>query len=205
MQKPYFLLAIFSIAALLAGCASKTAAGPEAARALEELTPTDSPEVVMPESVPSVPPETLSDDPPASCPVTQAPEIPFVAPAPYPAAPPERYAGEFWYGTPELWTMLGTDPVWRGLPYNRRGYSQKLFWWSQDFDVSEDPYPAFRLIIQQVDVASAPILVAEEATNASADFGTAMLTGVEIPAPGCWTITGQYQQSELSFVVWVVP
>jgi hypothetical protein len=101
--------------------------------------------------------------------------------------------------------MLGTDPVWRGLPYNERGYSQKVFWWSQDFDVSEDPYPAFRLILEQLDVASAPIVVTEEATNASADFGTAMLTGVEIPAPGCWKITGQYRQSELSFVVWVAP
>jgi hypothetical protein len=48
-------------------------------------------------------------------------------------------------------------------------------------------------------------MVTEEATNASADFGTAMLTGVYVPSLGCWKITGQYQEAELSFVVWVAP
>ena len=205
MQRLYFLLSILTVAGFLAGCASKAAAQPEEVSELESPTQTEAQDVTTAEPVASALPEVLPEDPPSSCPTTRAPEVPFVAPAPYPAAPPERYVGEFWYGTPELWTMLGTDQVWRDLPHNRNGYSQKVFWWSQDFDVSTDPYPAFTLIIERLDVASAPMVVAEEATNASADFGTAMLTGVEIPTSGCWKITGKYQESELSFVVWVAP
>lgn len=205
MQRLYFLLSILTVAALLAGCAPNPDAQAEAVSVLENPTQTDAPGVTMPESAASAQPEVVPDDPPSSCPTTRVPEEPFVAPAPYPAAPPERYVGEFWYGTPELWTMLGADPVWRDLPHNRKGYSQKVFWWSQDFDVSTDPYPAFTLIIERLDVASAPMVVGDDATNASADFGTAMLTGVEIPTPGCWKITGKYQKSELSFVVWVAP
>jgi hypothetical protein len=101
--------------------------------------------------------------------------------------------------------MLGPDSVWRDLPHSRDGYSQKVFWWSEDFHVSANPYPSFTLLIERLDVASPPAVVAEKATNASTDFGTAMLTGVEIPSPGCWQITGQYNQAELSFVVWVAP
>jgi hypothetical protein len=101
--------------------------------------------------------------------------------------------------------MLGTEATWRGLPQDRNGYSQKVFWWSQYFDVKTDPFPALTVILARLDAPSSPIVAAEEATNASADFGTAMLTGVELPTPGCWKITGQYQEAELSFVVWVVP
>ena len=101
--------------------------------------------------------------------------------------------------------MLGSDATWYALPHRKDGYGQKVFWWSQSFDVATDPYPAFTVIIEQLDVPSSPIVVAEQATNASADFGTAMLTGVEIPNLGCWKVTGQYNDAELSFVVWVAP
>ena len=101
--------------------------------------------------------------------------------------------------------MLGIEAIWYALPHDKDGYSQKVFWWSQNFDVTKDPYPAFRVTRERLDLKSSPIVVAEEATNASADFGTAMLTGVAIPALGCWKITGQYQKTELSFVVWVAP
>ena len=32
-----------------------------------------------------------------------------------------------------------------------------------------------------------------------------MLTGVYVPAPGCWEITREYDGNKLSFVVWVEP
>ena len=35
--------------------------------------------------------------------------------------------------------------------------------------------------------------------------GSAMLTGVYVPAPGCWEITGEYHGNKSSFVVWVEP
>jgi hypothetical protein len=33
----------------------------------------------------------------------------------------------------------------------------------------------------------------------------AMLTGVYVPTPGCWEITGDYEGDKLSFVAWVEP
>jgi len=52
----------------------------------------------------------------------------------------------------------------------------------------------------------AKALVASSATNAFAsDIGSAMLVGVEMPAAGCWEITGHYKEQRLSFVVWVAP
>ena len=47
-------------------------------------------------------------------------------------------------------------------------------------------------------------LTASTVTSASAtDIGSAMLVGIDIPAAGCWEITGQYKGTTLSFVVWV--
>lgn len=51
---------------------------------------------------------------------------------------------------------------------------------------------------------SAPPLGASNATNAFADdIGSSILVGVEIPAAGCWEITGHLKGITLSFVVWV--
>ena len=30
-----------------------------------------------------------------------------------------------------------------------------------------------------------------------------MLVGLELPYPGCWEVTGEYQGTLLSFVAWV--
>jgi len=38
-------------------------------------------------------------------------------------------------------------------------------------------------------------------TNASADFGTAMLVGIDIPSYGCWELTARYRLATLSYVV----
>jgi hypothetical protein len=199
MQKLYFLLSMIIVAAILSGCGTKAAVQRGEAQTPKNPAPTNPVEADQVEVVP--------DKPPATCPITRAPDTAFVPPAPYPPEPPERYVNEFWYGTPELWTMLGTEATWSGLPHNQYGYSQKIFWWSQHFDVSTDPYPALKVILEQLDTDAPSSLqvAAEEATNASADFGTAMLTGVDLPTLGCWKITGQYQKAELSFVVWVAP
>lgn len=203
MHRLFILSAILLAAAWLAGCAPRGAVPPQGARALENPAPTDLPErrdLPLPAQA-----ETVPAAPSKSCPVTQRPEPVFVAPAPYSSEPPERYEDQFWYGTPALWTLLDEGGTWRGLPLDRQGYSQKVFWWSQDFDVRADPFPAFTVLLERLDAEAAPIVAAELATNASADFGTAMLTGVEVPSAGCWKITGQFRQAELSFVVQVTP
>lgn len=205
MHKLYFTFSVLVLASLLTGCAPSAAAQTQEVKALENPTATDIPETLVPTD--SAQSESVPHDPPVSCPITQPPDVLFVPPAPYPPEPPERYVNEFWYGTPELWTMLGTEATWYALPHNKNGYTQKIFWWSQDFNVNIEPYPPFTLIIERLDadLPFTPVVVSEEATNASADFGTAMLTGVDIPELGCWKITGQYQEAEMSFVVWVAP
>jgi hypothetical protein len=146
----------------------------------------------------------VPNNPPATCPITRAPNVLFTPPSPYPATPPSNYVGEFWHGTPELWTMLRPDATWSGLPQSGVGYTQKIFWWRQGYNMDAEPNPKLTVTGKRLD-EQAPPLVASSATNASADFGQAMLVGVDIPTLGCWEITGQYKGSELSFVVWIAP
>jgi hypothetical protein len=137
------------------------------------------------------------------CAVTQPPETPFVAPAPYNPDPP--WGGKFWYGTNRLWTALPREGVWSGLPHNADGYGQKILWWREGYSWTEDPTPQLTVTGRRLD-APAPPLHAHEATNAYAeDIGSAMLVGVSFPTPGCWEITGKVRDQELSFVVWVQP
>jgi hypothetical protein len=98
-----------------------------------------------------------------------------VPPAPKSALPP---AGEFWYGSPALWTSPPRDGAWRGLPYQNGAYTQKVFWWGRDYDW-KSPLTVTGV---RTDGSAAP-LRASAATNAFAeDIGSSILVGVEIPA-----------------------
>jgi hypothetical protein len=140
---------------------------------------------------------------PSTCHVTK-PTHPFVPPAGYaaPARLPAYYDAE-WYGTARLWTILRHDgEVWYGLPHAADGLVQKTFWWSADFDVNHEPQPAISVTGRQLDGPgrfSSPA----PGTNAQADFGSAMLIGVDVPTTGCWQITATYRHATLSFVAWV--
>jgi hypothetical protein len=130
-----------------------------------------------------------------SCAVT-LPDPAFAAPSPYPSQP---FGGRrLWYGSDGLWTML--DPhgeVWSGLPRSSGGLTQKTFWFSTDMSPTQITVSGIRLDDSGA-FTSAP------GTNAtSADFGDAMLVGIEVPTPGCWQITGHYRGAELSYVVLV--
>jgi hypothetical protein len=137
----------------------------------------------------------------SNCPVTRPPATPFVPPAEYSAIPP---AGQFWYGTPELWTMLEDGGVWNSLPQTPTGYTQKLMWWRQGYRMEAEPMPDLTVTGRRLD-APAPPLVVSPASNASSEFGESMLLGAEIPCLGCWEITGHYHGRQLSYTVWVEP
>ena len=139
-----------------------------------------------------------------TCRVTAESSTAFVPPAPYPAEPSTAYSHEFWHGTPKLWTILRTDGTWTALPHSEDGYSQKVFWWSEQYSVEEEPLPALTVTGRRLD-GEAGSLVASEAMNATSDLGTSMLVGVTVPTEGCWEITGNYRGTELSFVVQVTP
>ncbi len=134
------------------------------------------------------------------CSITR-PDPAFVAPSPYPAAPPPYYESE-WFGSEALWTMLDRGgEIWR-FPVGPDHLSEKLFWWSVEWrGMRADPQPAITVVGTRLDAPGT--FTSGPATNASADFGEAMLVGVDIPSPGCWQITARHGDAVLSFVVLV--
>ena len=128
------------------------------------------------------------------------PDPPFVPPAPFMSEPPAYY-GSAWFGRADLWTMLsfgGED--WHDLPHNPEGLTQKTFWWSADWPFRKELEPAITVVGRRLDGAG-QFSAGDPGTNASADFGTAMLVGVDVPTAGCWQITATYRGAELSYVV----
>jgi hypothetical protein len=134
------------------------------------------------------------------CAVTR-PDPAFVAPSPYPATPPSYYESE-WFGSEALWTMIDRDgESWR-FPQGADALFVKRFWWSVEWrGMRDEPGPAITVVGTRLDGPGT--FTSRPGTNASADFGEAMLAGVEIPTAGCWQITGSYNDAVLSFVVWV--
>ncbi len=105
-----------------------------------------------------------------------------------------------WYGTPALWTTLDRNgETWAHLPVSSDGLSQKTWWWSTDWVPEADPVPDITVVGTRLDAPGS--FEANQATNATAEFGTAMLVGVTIPSPGCWRLTGTYLDGSLSIVV----
>jgi hypothetical protein len=201
VQRLYLLLSCLVLTALLAGCAPRVKAQSNDVKALENAAPEDIPDKSIPAESAEI--EIVSKDPPADCPITVPQDPPFAAPAPYSAG--SSFDWDFWYGSNSLWTAVPKNGVWFGLPHNPEGYTQKVFWWREGYVWTEESEPALTVTGERLD-AAAPPLNASKATNAYAsDIGSAMLVGVDFPTLGCWKITGQYQNSALSFVVWVAP
>lgn len=134
----------------------------------------------------------------STCQVIQPPETPFVPPDPWPPQPPGQ--GEFWYGEEGLWTALPKSGSWRQL-----ALGEKFWWWSEEFDVTEDAIPDLTVTARRLD-GEAPSFQVSEATNGyHASFNWAMLVGVQLASPGCWEFTGQYKGHQLRFNLWVPP
>jgi hypothetical protein len=158
--------------------------------------------VSVPLLVAAEPVIALPSEPPASCPITLAPETPFAPPDSWPAT---LSTGEFWYGTNSLWTALYPAATWSHLPHDKSGYSQKVFWWAEDYYWRDNLEPDLIVTGRRLD-ADAPPLIASKATNGfHEELQSFMLVGVEIPSAGCWEISGSYNGQQLSFVVWVAP
>lgn len=138
---------------------------------------------------------------PTSCPVTLAPTVPFTPDG-------EREMGQndksFWLGTDKLWISLPkAGEVWGWGPRapGSRDLTAKVFWGSVDFDYRRKEYD-LKVTGRRID-GDAPPLWVDRVTNALFVPHAAMLTGVYVPTPGCWEITGEYHGEKLSFVVWV--
>jgi hypothetical protein len=139
----------------------------------------------------------------AACPITRPtpaflpPSIDFVPPT------PPAYYHSSWYGNAHLWTMLNVaGEIWTDLPADQNGYGQKVFWWSADWHYQTELQPTLTVVGMRLD-APGSFTVPPPGTNAGADFGEAMLQGIDVPSTGCWRITGTYREASLSYVVWV--
>ena len=146
---------------------------------------------------------------PASCHMTPRPATPFIPPAHYNLERlPDDY---FWIGSEKLWTSAGERMVWGWVPH-RPGHEQdltaKVFWFRVGYSWHTDPVPKIKVTGRRLD-GPAPLLMLPQgpATHAIIDKSGrgAILTGVYVPVPGCWEITGDYEGDKLSFVVWVEP
>jgi hypothetical protein len=142
-----------------------------------------------------------------ACEVTR-PRPVFVPPGPdipegrFLARPPDYYASD-WYGSARLWTMLHRDgEVWGPWVRLDDGLPMKTFWWSADWVPQDELEPAVTVVGRRLDAPGT--FTFGPGTNAAADFGAAMLVGIDLPAYGCWQISARYRDASLSYVVSVV-
>ncbi len=135
-----------------------------------------------------------------TCPLTRSPTVPFIPPKPYPV---RAGPGWFWFGTKRLWTMLSLGGVWSDLPHTESGYTQKIGWLSESFDWKREPYPAIKVVGKRLNSGAPTLTVIWINGGHTGTLESIMGVRVNIPALGCWQITGRYKDEELTFVVWV--
>jgi len=84
----------------------------------------------------------------------------------------------------------------------------KTFWWSREFAHEpgfpglKEPQPLIKVTGRRLD-APGSFSAGIPGTHALADFGTAMLVGIEIPAIGCWEVRARYKGAEVAYVALV--
>lgn len=144
-----------------------------------------------------------------ACPVTKAPDQPFLPPLGY--RPYSANDGRFLFGTPDLWVLV-TSPwklhsTGRKLPY----FSRNFF-----FGKSEIP-PRLTVVARRLD-SPAPLVWSDLVNSAGPpyippgdpnDHGF-MVTSLPIPTTGCWEVTARYAPTidkiqTLTYTVWVEP
>jgi hypothetical protein len=139
-----------------------------------------------------------ASQPPQDCAVTR-PDVPFEAPSPHPKTLP-NVDGAVWYGSDHLWTMLRpAGEVWHRLLNAPHTFTNKTFWFSVDWNPDNEPEPAITVVATRLDGPGS--VTFGPGTNAGADFGAAMLVGVDLPTAGCWRISGRYRGAELAYVL----
>jgi hypothetical protein len=147
------------------------------------------------------PQERISKEIPESCPITRPPAHPFVPPSPYPS---KIRPDGFWFGTNKLWTELHTDGTWKGLPHWSNGtYRQKLFWWREGYDWHHEPRPMLKVTGERLDAQAPPLQSGVSNGWTDDPDHPFIVVGLNLPALGCWKVTGRSKDAELSFVVWV--
>jgi hypothetical protein len=142
-------------------------------------------------------------DVPESCPVTVPGDDAFTPASKAPDDPPSVYE-VVWYGTPELWTMIDRQ---REINSKRWLQGDKSFWWSENYTSGEPAEVAVTAVHLN---GSAPTV--KDGAAAGSGFNPFMLAtthrsvtmvSVELPDPGCWELTAEFEGASLSYVIWV--
>lgn len=133
---------------------------------------------------------------PDTCPVTKPSDHPFVPPPPYRPSP----GFAFWFGTDRLWTTLMSDGI--------SGQGEKSFWFSQEWShysrwIPDKVATKLTITARRLDASTPPPEISAGPTF-NQDWRAFMLGGISFPAPGCWEITGRYEDAEVQFIVWVI-
>jgi hypothetical protein len=148
---------------------------------------------------------TAKSDRPASCPLNQAPATTFVPPAPF--SPVALPADVFLIGTEKLWTVAKESMVWEWSPHQLghemepQPLTTKIFWYRVGYNPRTEPSPNLKVTGKRLEGHGGPLVV--QYSNAIMGDVSAMLTGVYVPRPGCWEITGNYEGDTVSFHVWL--
>ena len=136
-----------------------------------------------------------------TCPTTASLQSgPFIPPAPLRATVSR---GSFWYGSGSLWTSLRDDGRWHGLyRSDLRAYRNKIMLFRKGFDSSREHQPPLVITATRLDGPS-PQVASERASGAfNEDTGPMIMTAIDLPDSGCWSLTAQYaDERPLTFVV----
>jgi hypothetical protein len=102
---------------------------------------------------------------------------------------------EFIYSSNNLHVWLPTEGRWPESPHTLR-------WYYNGAPRARTPPPQLKVTAHRIDGDGAPAIIAPPKTVRDEGDAAAMVTRVELPAAGCWRISGQYKDNYLSFVVW---
>ncbi len=137
---------------------------------------------------------------PETCAVTNPSDHPFVPPWPYVAS-----RGVNWFGTDRFWTLLPSDGIW--------GQGEKTFWFRQEWGyyngrhqwIPEKDAAKLTVTARRLDgPAPPPEVLKANSSYREQDWKAFLVGGINFPTPGCWEVSGRYENDELTFVVWVV-
>ena len=146
-----------------------------------------------------------------ACPVTVAPQPPFVPPPQW--EPVGSSGGKYFlFGTSGLWAFVHTH-------WKLHADGRKLPYFSEYFDWMTETPPRMTVLAKRLD-APAPVVQAERVNRAgpSSRYGEQpdltkpgfMVTALEIPSAGCWEISARYSPPQrdpqmVSYTVLVEP
>jgi len=108
----------------------------------------------------------------------------------------------FWYGTAALSLPLEKSGVWFGRP--EHSFARKIFLYREGFDWKQEPLPELAVSARSIDDPTTKISFGRASAAYLEDRGmSAILLLAKFPKSGCWEISADYGNTNLTFVVQV--